>query len=410
MTTLKNNQTLKEQNNPEKNYQLNMEILSSLKSLPGKVVNLQSEKIIFKNEDTNKKVIFPEEKFTTSSSISKEAFCDPFSNEVDKIHKKSYTTNSVFKPLNHYPTKKTTMNFYNFNSMMSSSDFIMPNSTFFNPLKITNSSYSKNSFYPVMNPDNNILINSFNQVNPVNQGNSINPINIINPVNNFFPTFSVIPLINEQLLKNNNFIQTKNNYFLNKKRNADNEIIINNNIKENKEKEINETGKNNRLITNNSQKTKSNIFFVKQLPKTENESFPKKHLFTTIQKSNYNYKKRKPRKKKFINILKKIKCGHEGCDAIFKTKKQLVYHHYKMSIECHNDTINFLKMIYSTKKLMIEIAKDDKKEKEKIIEKFSGLYKDTMKKISLEEHIDSLIGFNFEDEANINKKIEINKC
>ena len=72
MTSLKTNQFSKEQNTEEKNYQLNMEILTSLKSLPGKVVNLQSEKIIFNDGDMNKKVIFPEEKFTTSSSISKE--------------------------------------------------------------------------------------------------------------------------------------------------------------------------------------------------------------------------------------------------------------------------------------------------------------------------------------------------
>ena len=61
MTSIKTNPILKEANSGDKNYQLNIEILSSLKSLPNKVVNLQSEKIIFNDENLNKKVIFPEE-------------------------------------------------------------------------------------------------------------------------------------------------------------------------------------------------------------------------------------------------------------------------------------------------------------------------------------------------------------
>ena len=53
----------------DKNYQQNMEILSSLKSIPGKVVTLQSEN--FLNEEFNKKLTYKEGKKTTSSSISK---------------------------------------------------------------------------------------------------------------------------------------------------------------------------------------------------------------------------------------------------------------------------------------------------------------------------------------------------
>ena len=89
---MKINYFFKEVNNNEKNYQLNMEILSSLKSLPGKVVNLQSEKYISKNEDSNKKIIFPEEKHTTSSSLSKELYNDPFFNvnDTEKSNKKLY--------------------------------------------------------------------------------------------------------------------------------------------------------------------------------------------------------------------------------------------------------------------------------------------------------------------------------
>ena len=47
----------------DRNYQQNMEILSSLKSIPGKVVNLQSEN--FLNEEFNKKLTYREGKKTT---------------------------------------------------------------------------------------------------------------------------------------------------------------------------------------------------------------------------------------------------------------------------------------------------------------------------------------------------------
>ena len=409
MNSIKTNPILKEANNADKNYQLNMEILSSLKSLPNKVVNLQSEKIIFNDENLNKKVIFPEEKFTTSSSISKDLYCDPFSNDVDKIPKKSYTTtNSVFKPIIYNnPIKKTTMNFYNFGSMMSFSEFIISNPTQVNPLKITNSSFSKNSFYPLINPEMP-LVNPTNLINP---NYSINPINVLNPINNninpvnpFLQNFTQISLINDQIIKKNNLNQNKNNIFLNKKRNADDNENINLNIKEKKNKEKEKENKENECKifneikkNNNIPKPKSTFFCVKQIHQENKENPSKKNLFTVIQKSNYIYKKRKPRKKKLFNGIKKqIKCGHEGCEGIFKTKKQLVFHHYKMNSECHNDTINLIKMINLTKKILLKKVE----QKEKFLEKYSELYKETMKKISLDEHIETLVGLNFEDDLN----------
>ena len=295
----------------------------------------------------------------------------------------------------------------------------MPNPTPFNPLKITNSSYSKNSFYPMLNPDNS-LINPINSINPINTLNQINPINTIT---SFFPNFT--PLLDEQA-KINNYIQTKNNFFLNKKRSADTDINlntntnininINNNLNnENTEKvqNNNELKENKNTITknkiniNNKPKAKSTFFCIKQNKiKNEgekNDNLPnKKNMFTVIQKSNYVYRKRKPRKKKQFNGSNQIKlCGHEGCEGIFKTKKQLIYHHYKMNIECHNDTIYLLKMMSHVKNILLKhyniLKKDDK------IINISNLYKETMKNISLDEHIETLVGFNFEDEFNINE-------
>ena len=54
----------------------------------------------------------------------------------------------------------------------------------------------------------------------------------------------------------------------------------------------------------------------------------KTSLFQVIKKSSY-----KKRKKYLKRIEKNIKtnCSHFGCETIFRTKKQALFHHYKMS-------------------------------------------------------------------------------
>ena len=69
-----------------------------------------------------------------------------------------------------------------------------------------------------------------------------------------------------------------------------------------------------------------------------------------------------------------------------------------MNLECHNDTINLLKMIFLTKKILL--TKVEENERRKILDKYSELYKETMNNISLDEYIETLVGCNFEDEIN----------
>ena len=398
MTSKKKNLTSTDQN-----YKLNMEILSSLKSIPGKVVNLQSENFI--NEELNKKLQYPEGKKTTSSSISKvskDFFCEQL--EEKNTNKKLMTTNSVFKPMMNLPQKKSTMNFYPFNTVMSFPDLCIQSPIGNAPPKITNSSFSRNSFC-VMSPNldpNLSLLNQMNTLTQINQINQINQYNFFsqNPFNSFGTLNALntptIPLNDIYLNKNNNSNNIKN-IFLGQKRNSDEKT-------EEKEKE---------KIFNN----KKNIFFQIYPQKKENslnlnnnstnniintnsqETTNKRNLFTVIPKSTYNYKKRKPRKRKALTgIKKKLTCSHHGCEGTFKTKKQLLYHHYKMNPQCQNDTIAILKMIYNIKILL----KNNNLEKNK--KKFGELYKQTMKNVSLDEHIETLVGYNFEDE--INEKIE----
>ena len=398
MTSKKKNLTSTDQN-----YKLNMEILSSLKSIPGKVVNLQSENFI--NEELNKKLQYPEGKKTTSSSISKvskDFFCEQL--EEKNTNKKLMTTNSVFKPMMNLPQKKSTMNFYPFNTVMSFPDLCIQNPIGNAPPKITNSSFSRNSFC-VMNPNldpNLSLLNQMNTLTQINQINQINQYNFFspNPFNSFGTLNALntptIPLNDIYLNKNNNSNNIKN-IFLGQKRNSDEKT-------EEKEKEKIFNNKKNIFFQINPQKKESNLNLNNNstnniINTNSQDTTNKRNLFTVIPKSTYNYKKRKPRKRKaFTGIKKKLTCSHHGCEGTFKTKKQLLYHHYKMNPQCQNDTIAILKMIYNIKILL----KNNNLEKNK--KKFGELYKQTMKNVSLDEHIETLVGYNFEDE--INEKIE----
>ena len=387
----------------EQNYKLNMEILSSLKSIPGKVVNLQSENFI--NEELNKKLQYPEGKKTTSSSISKvskDFFCEQL--EEKNTNKKLMTTNSVFKPMMNLPQKKSTMNFYPFNTVMSFPDLCIQNPIGNAPPKITNSSFSRNSFC-VMNPNldpNLSLLNQMNTLTQINQINQINQYNFFsqNPFNSFGTLNALntptIPLNDIYLNKNNNSNNIKN-IFLGQKRNSDEKT-------EEKEKEKIFNNKKNIFFQINPQRKESSLNLNNNstnniINTNSQETTNKRNLFTVIPKSTYNYKKRKPRKRKALTgIKKKLTCSHHGCEGTFKTKKQLLYHHYKMNPQCQNDTIAILKMIYNIKILL----KNNNSEKNK--KKFGELYKQTMKNVSLDEHIETLVGYNFEDE--INEKIE----
>ena len=403
------------ENSSDNKYKLNMEILNSLKPIPGKTISLQSENFI--NDELSKKLQYPEGKKTTSSSISKvskDFFCEPLEEKI--INKKLITTNSVFKPMANMPKKKSTMNYFPLNTSMSFPDLYVQNPLGNGAPKITNSSFSRNSFC-LMNPNlepnpyllnqlnftgNQMNNNTFTQINQINQYNFFCP----NPFNNFNTLNVPQNQINDIFLTKNNNINNINNTNninnINEKNN--NNIFLGEKRKSSDKIEEKEKPNNN---TNNISNKNKNVIFKINTQKPDDllintnslETTSKRNMFTVIQKSVYNYKKRKPRKRMLLNRIKnKIVCSHPGCEGIFKTKKQLIYHHYKMNPQCQNDTITILKMIYDIKNILI---KNDF-EKNKI--KFGELYKETMKKISLDEHIETLVGYNFEDE--VDEKIE----
>ena len=403
------------ENSPDNKYTLNIAILPSSQPIPAKTITLQTENFI--NDELSKKLQYPEGKKTTSSSISKVSkafFCEPLEEKI--INKKLITTNSVFKPMMNMPKKKSTMNYFPLNTSMSFPDLYVQNPLGNGPPKITNSSFSRNSFC-LMNPNlepNPYLLNQLNFTGNQMNNNTFTQINQINQYNFFCPNpFNSFNALNVPQNQINDIFLTKNNN-INNINNTNNMNNINeknnNNIflgeKRKSSDKIEEKEKPNNNTNNISNKNKNVIFKINTqkpddlLINTNSlETTSKRNMFTVIQKSVYNYKKRKPRKRMLLNRIKnKIVCSHPGCEGIFKTKKQLIYHHYKMNPQCQNDTITILKMIYDIKNILI---KNDF-EKNKI--KFGELYKETMKKISLDEHIETLVGYNFEDE--VDEKIE----
>jgi hypothetical protein len=382
MSKINNQQNSEEIWSKGENYKKSLDILSSLKSIPGKIIKLQSCNFQTKKENLDKDKSFndTEEKYSTFNTLSK----DMLSN--DYYYKKTYeelcSQNSPFKQYPYYKQTQLvnyTQNYFNYNSLMCLPNLLFSNQNYIiYPYKTLNSVYQMKS------------TNCFKEFT-VNPSNCIfNKVSI--PVRNV-PVTQIPIDITEKDDDNYEIPQNKNNNFLNIENINKNKInIINNDVIKNNNSVINK--KRNRTESNNI------CFLVKKEQKKSiaNLSFTK-NIFNVYKKSKYVFRKRKKRiKNNFYLNGKKINCSHNGCESIFKTKKQLAFHHYKMSIECHYDTISLLKMISSVKKLLLKQAKKNNEINENHIwEKYSLLYKETMNNIRFEEYIETIAGFNLED-------------
>lgn len=238
-------------------------------------------------------------------------------------------------------------------------------------LQPLNSSIDNSAFKPNIN-NFPILsfppINSFNYYLNIPQTYSLN--NIIQKNINFYPR-----VYDNPYNKNNNInkifpfykpVKESSNKFnlLNKKRNAERTKII--------------TPKKVKI------KTILNLNDKNEIKKE------KKNLFEISYKNN---------DKKIINFFKikknreQIFCKHFGCDIHFKTKKQAIFHHFKMSPNCQDDTISLLKMIFETKKIALKSIEKNKK----VFEKISKIYENSMKDLSLIDYINIITGVKIKD-------------
>lgn len=117
----------------------------------------------------------------------------------------------------------------------------------------------------------------------------------------------------------------------------------------------------------------------------------KKILFQIFKRKNYYKDSKNYLKKKENN--QNIYCCHLGCRNSFKTQRQAIFHHYKMSPECQEDTICFLKTISETKKIFLKIIKENAS----LFDKYSKLYETSMKEIILTDHINTITGKKLKD-------------
>lgn len=117
----------------------------------------------------------------------------------------------------------------------------------------------------------------------------------------------------------------------------------------------------------------------------------KKNLFQIFKRRNYYKESKNYLKKKVKNP--NIYCCHPGCTNSFKTKKQAIFHHYKMNPECQEDTICFLKAIFETKKIFLKNIGENGN----IFDKYSKLYESAMKEVILTDHINIITGTNLKD-------------
>ena len=155
----------------------------------------------------------------------------------------------------------------------------------------------------------------------------------------------------------------------------------------------------NKIQTNNEvKKEKKNLFVVR---------VKKKYILTIkyidIKKEEDEEEDKKIKAKKTKNARKKKNsegdnnkkyyCEHIGCECSFDTKKLGIFHHFKMSPECQEDNIYLLKIIFETKKLLLKNIEKN----EIIFDKFSSLYEEAMKGISLDEYIKIYTGLKFQD-------------
>ena len=423
-----------------------IQLLSSLKSIPGKIIPLNNKinevsQNIYKENDTymNKKYEENNKNLNNSKNLitPEKPIINIINNTINNINNIYTTNNCYFKN----GLNNTNLNF-NFNPILNQSNemgiiqdqygfldspllnspsnpqtFLSMKSDIKNNFLWTNNKFTQNSFY-----FQNIIING----------------NYENQKENFFYKDNMNNILNKKISQlsyhQNNFGKEE---FLKKKRtshllsrkgsgnNFENKIHYldnnNNNINNNNINDYNKSNKKNSLLIisqNNDDSKKENrnqnivnideenvekIIALKNkkiLFNIENyneeiyeEEEDDDNIYHNIINNNLDnnnlfncYQKKRKRRKK--NEIKKYKCLHPNCDYSYKTLKQLQNHHYKMASECQLDFVHILKLISSSKKMLIKLFINDKSRKEY----FSKLYKNTINNIALSNYFESIVG------------------
>ena len=426
-------------------YKLDIQLLSSLKPIPGKTILLDNKinQISNSNQDINRydniNIINKNDSINNINYINNDKTNMNNYQNINNIINNNFTTNNYFI---NGGFNFTNMNFNNFYSypknnqntgqncnpnfdcqLLNSSNY--PSFLSFNTdIKNNNYQWTENKFTQNSFIQNIIMYNN----NENNNNCNLKGSNIKN--NNYTNNYVKLSQLSFQYPNCGNgdlyYFKKSSSSIIKKKSdgsiNNDNSSIKENNNKENtnanfdkKDNEEHKKGLNNKnnynLININeednkeenkediniiSQKKKSIYFNIEHLSESSFEEYDEK-IYNNSDNNEGNkifncyYTKKKRRRKD--NKINKYKCSHPKCEYSFQTKKQLKNHHFKSTKECQLDSVNIIKLISNTKKILRNIIKNNKAKKEK----FEKIYDYFINKISLKSYFEYISGSHFND-------------
>ena len=417
-------------NQPEKDslYLLDVQLLSSLKSIPGKIIPLDNK--LGQNSNNNKENNQDMNRKDTYNNIIKKDSINNL-NSLYNNDKMDINNNLLYKTNNYFfngGINNTNLNYNPYNNYQKNSSNLIQiaSPTLDNQLLASHSNHPsilsiksdlKNNNF--LWSDINFTQNSFNpNIFLYNYENTNAKGNINNSINNNLKlsqlSYQFSNFVNDDILKkkksttnllkknssgsidieiNNKQINQENNFILDKNINyiKNNKIQIEENIINNEEEKF-----ENNINSLEKDKNKKIFFNIEKFYEDEEDDTIYHNINNNKNESNniFNcYLQKKKKRKKIIEVYNKYKCFHPKCDCSYKTEKQLQSHHFKMTQECQQDSVQIIKLIHDSKNILKNIIKHSKKKKSK----FEKLYDDFVNKISLKNYFEFIAGSHFND-------------
>ena len=382
------------QENDQNRFLLDLKLLSSLKSIKGKVIHLDNKANssdintnITNTFDVKKQNLFNNNNNLLNINLgipgrldfnylpnNNNNFCQNqyFSNMSIKNQKNMYTNSIIQDPfclLDNHLNENPHRSLLSFEEMNSKEGYNILNNTI-------NNKFSQDSFMFLNN--NNNIEDDLNK----NKNNNLDAMNIfINNVNNSYTNN-----INNNYFNNiNNFCFSSNANKINAELSFNQDNIDNFLYKKRKPDIAKQNGQKGNSSSSKNNQIKKNIFKTQKNNKDINKNRIKpKIIFNCYQsKQKSKFRRQKNKKNNFS-----FRCSHTNCEYAYKTLKQLQNHHYKMIPECQIDLISLLKEIYNTKLILTKCISNDIDKKKY----FSELFEKSIKNISLNQYTETISG------------------
>ena len=387
------------QENDQNRFLLDLKLLSSLKSIKGKVIHLDNKANssdintnITNTFDVKKQNLFNNNNNLLNINLgipgrldfnylpnNNNNFCQNqyFSNMSIKNQKNMYTNSIIQDPfclLDNHLNENPHRSILSFEEMNSKEGYNILNNTI-------NNKFSQDSFMFLNN--NNNIEDDLNK----NKNNNLDAMNIfINNVNNSYTNN-----INNNYFNNiNNFCFSSNANKINAELSFNQDNIDNFLYKKRKPDIAKQNGQKGNSSSSKNNQIKKNIFKTQKNNKDINKNRIKpKIIFNCYQsKQKSKFRRQKNKKNNFS-----FRCSHTNCEYAYKTLKQLQNHHYKMIPECQIDLISLLKEIYNTKLILTKCISNDIDKKKY----FSELFEKSIKNISLNQYTETISGTHLDE-------------